>query len=221
METFVPDLILRTLSTYGVKSSKEVARVVIENRTGIDELNHAISLDNDKLREASIKTLRIVSEDAPELTYRFIYYYDFLLGSLEDILKWNATYIIANHARIDRSNRIDDQIVNKFINQLKDRNIKVAAHTASCIWLIAKYKPQYRQLIIGNLVKIDQLEREEEDNEILAGKTISALEELWTLADQKEEILEFVNHHINSSRPDTEKKAEQFVENHQKDIMTD
>ena len=214
METFVPDLILRTLRTYGVKASKEAARVVIENGKGIDELNHAISLDNEKLRDASIRTLRIVSERSPELTYNFIYYYDFLLGSLEEFVKWNATYIIANHARVDKSNKIDDQIVNKFNKQLKDKNIKIAAHTASCIWLIAKYQPQYRSQIIDNLVAVDQLERDEEDREILASKSISALYELWQLADQKEEILGFVNRHVDSSRPGTKKKAEQFIQDH-------
>ena len=211
MHTFVPDLILRSLEKKGSKGAEEAARVVIENEKGIDELNHAASSDTKKLKNAAIKTLRIVSEHAPELTYFFIYYYDFLLGSQDNILKWNATFIITNHAAIDKENKIDEKLVKKLINQLNDEVLITAANTASCIWKIAKYKSQFRSMITEALIKVDLTERDEECKAILAGKAILALDQYWPLIDKKEEVLAFVNRHVKSSRSGTKKKAEKFM----------
>lgn len=218
MKAHVPDLILRSLRTYGNKAAKDVAKVIIENRTGIDELNHAASSDNKKLKNASIKTLRIVSESAPELTYKFIYYYDFLMDSPDNILKWNATFIIANHAPIDHKNKIDKKIVEKLINQLHDKELITAANTASCIWKIAKYKPQFRSVITGNLIKIDLTKRDQESKDILSGKAMKALEEYWPLIEEKKDVMEFVNRNSKSQRSGTRKKAEKFKKRYQKNI---
>lgn len=219
MYTFVPELVLKSLETKGNKAAEEAARVVIENEKGIDELNHAASSDIKKLKNASIKTLRIISANAPELTYRFIYYYAFLLDSPDQILKWNATFIIANHAAIDNKNKIDQKIVDKFIDQLKNEVLTTAANTASCIWKIAKYKAEFRSSITENLIKVDHWDRDEECKAIVAGKAILSLEEYWPLIDKREEVMEFVNRHVGSQRSGTSTKAKKFIERHQKDLL--
>lgn len=219
MYTFVPELILKALEKNGNKAANEAARVVIDNGKGIDELNHAASSDVKKLKNGSIKTLRIVSEKAPELTYGFIYYYDFLLDSPDQILKWNATFIISNHAAIDNKDKIDKKIVNKFIQQLKDEALITAANTASCIWKIAKYKSEFRSLITDSLIQVDLTDRDDESKAIIAGKAILSLEKYWPLIDKKEEVMEFVNRHLNSQRSGTSKKAKKFIERHQKDLL--
>jgi len=219
MYTNAHELILKSLEKNGNKAANEAARVVIENGKGIDELNHAASSDIKKLKNGSIKTLRIVSEKAPELTYGFIYYYDFLLDSPDNILKWNATFIIANHAAIDRKNKIDKKIVNKFIDQLKNDVLITAANTASCIWKIAKYKSEYRSLITEKLIKVDLTDRDEECKAIISGKAILSLEKYWPLIDTKEEVMEFVSRHVKSQRSGTSKKAEKFIRSHQSDLL--
>lgn len=219
MYTFVPELILKSLEKNGNKAANEAARVVIENGKGIDELNHAASSDKKKLKNGSIKALKIISEKAPELTYSFIYYYDFLLDSPDQILKWNATFIIANHAAIDKKDKINSKIVSKYIDQLKDEVLITAANTASCIWKIAKYKPEFRSVITENLIKVDLIDREEECKSIIAGKAILSLEKYWPLIDIKEEVMEFVNRHVKSQRGGTSKKAKKFIDRHQKDLL--
>jgi hypothetical protein len=219
MYTNVPELILKVLEKNGNKAANEAARVVIANGKGIDELNHAASSDKKKLKNGAIKTLRIVSEKAPELTYSFIYYYDFLLDSPDQILQWNATFIIANHAPIDKENKIDKKIVNKFIDQLKDEVLITAANTASCLWKIAKYKPEFRSLITENLIKVDLTDRDDECKAIIAGKAILSLEEYWPLIEKKEEVMEFVNRHVKSQRSGTSKKAKKFIDRNQKDLL--
>ena len=110
-------------------------------------------------------------------------------------------------------------IINKYIQQLKDEVLITAANTASCKWKIARYKPEFRSLITDNLIQVDLVDRDDECKAIMAGKAIQSLEEYWPLIDKKEEVMEFVNRHIDSQRSGTSKKAKKFIEQHQKDLL--
>ena len=106
----------------------------------------------------------------------------------------------------------------KLLNQLKNKELITAANTASCIWKIAKYKPQFRSIITEYLTKVDLTKRDPECTEILSGKALKSLEAYWPFIEVKKDVMDFVKRHSKSKRRGTQKKAELLKERYQKDI---
>jgi hypothetical protein len=202
--------IITYLKLKGNRGAEDVAAQVIANPSLLPAIFQTVGSETKGLKNASIKTLRIISEKDPQMMYdRFTFFLD-LLDSNDKILKWNATFIIGNMAEGDHEEKMD-QVIDKFIDQLSDNVMITAANTIDSIWKIAKYKPHLERVITRNLLKAELTTRNAECQRIIAGKTILAFDNYFDKLTKRQAVIEYVKKQLKSERNATKRKAEKFI----------
>ncbi|MDA3911192.1 MAG: hypothetical protein PF448_07540 [Bacteroidales bacterium] len=207
--------IIKFLKLKGNHGAEKAAEQVIANNSLLPGIFQAVDSKTKGLKNASIKTLKIISEKNPMVLYDKFDFFLNLLDSTDKILKWNATFIIGNIAEVDKEEKMDEAI-GKLIYQLYDDVMITVANTVGSIWRIAKFKPQLEQRITSNLLKADLTERNEECQRIIAGKTILAFGNYFDKISDKSGVMEYAKRHLNSKRNATKSKADEFIRKYEK-----
>jgi hypothetical protein len=88
-------------------NSKSLARRIVKNPNQLSVVFNGISSENPRIKFRSAKVLKLISEKNPELLYPKIDFFIDLLGSENNIIKWNAMDTIANLATVDSKKRFD------------------------------------------------------------------------------------------------------------------
>ncbi|UCG70949.1 MAG: hypothetical protein JSV09_08125, partial [Thermoplasmata archaeon] len=151
----------------------DLAMEVLEDLDLLPKIFEGISSSNSKIKFGCAKILRTVSAEKPEEIYSQIDFFIELLDTPNNIIKWNAIDIVANLARVDTKNRIED-IFDKYIGMLSDESMVAAAHIIDNSGKIACAKPQLTSKITAELLKLEKIPRNQECVNILCGKAILA-----------------------------------------------
>src|SRR4030095_677651 len=107
----------------------------------IEEVLAGVSSKRAAVRFGSSRALRILSERVPELLYPHFDFFVAMLDHDNHILQWNATFTLANLARVDRESRID-AILDRYLDLISGANMISAAnaiHGAATIGLAKPY----------------------------------------------------------------------------------
>src|SRR6516164_851994 len=92
------------------------------------------------VRLAASKKLRDLSAEAPGELYPHCDIFAALLGSENNVLRWNAILTIANLAPADRDDRIDEML-DEYLAPIRGPVIITAANTIKGAAIIARAKP--------------------------------------------------------------------------------
>lgn len=203
--------ILDILNEKGNKGAEEVALIVREKNLLINELFRSVTGPNKRVKNASIKTLAIISRDKPTILYPYYKFFVNLIDNDDKILKWNAIDIIGNLSYIDSKNKLDTKLIKKYFNLLSNEVMITAAHSVDNLWKFALNKPRFHKKITTELLKIDTIKRNLECNNIIIDKTILAFKKYFHLVEDKDSVFSFVKRHLNNKRGGTRKKAEEFL----------
>jgi len=194
-----------------------IAEKVTENPDLLPELLSGISSATARIRFASAKILRIISEKNPEILYLSMDFFVDLLDSKNNILKWNAMDIIANLTAIDRDNKFNESF-RKFYSYLHNGDLITAGHIVDNSGKIALAKPEFQDEITKELLKVKEIPLPtEECRNILIGKTIKAFDVYYDEMKDKNKIISFVKDQLNNPRNATRSKAERFLKRLKRD----
>ncbi|MFC1941414.1 hypothetical protein ACFLWL_03320 [Chloroflexota bacterium] len=201
---------LSDLSTneVGVDSLAERALKDEERLSGLLE---GILSKKEAIRYNSFKALLLISEEHPEVLYPRWDFFAGLINSANTYLKYIAIYIIANLTRVDTESKFE-KIFNQYYNLLDDRSIIPAGHVAGNSGKIAKAKPELQVEITSRLLGIDKTRHKPERKDLIKSYAIESFSEYFEEADDKNEIIEFVEKQLISKSPKTRKKAKEFLE---------
>lgn len=194
------------------KNKAEIlAERVIRNPSSLSGLLEGISLEKAGIKFKSAKILRIISEERPELLYPKWDFFEKLLDSENNIIKWNAMDVIANLTRVDSRNRFD-KIFIKFYGMLNEGSLITAAHVVGNSWKIAKAKPGLSRRITNELLKVEKIPLPtEECRNILKGHAIISFSEYFDQIKEKGKVISFARRELKNSRSATRSKAEKFM----------
>ncbi|MBT3933859.1 MAG: hypothetical protein HOF35_06335 [Bacteroidetes bacterium] len=204
------NIALELLKLKGNHGSEEASEIVISDPLLLPSIFDAVYSTSKGVKNSSIKTISIISEKKPQLIYDEFNFIQNLLDSKDNILKWNATIIIGNLVEADIHDNIN-KVIDKLIKQLFDETLITAANTVGSIWKIAYCKPHLEKEITKNLLNIDCINRNEECQRILAGKTILAFGNYFEKITDKAGVIKYARLHLKSKRNATAKKAEKFI----------
>jgi hypothetical protein len=191
---------------------EELASEAAKSKESLSELLDGISSANPKVKFRSAKILRILSERNPETLYSNWEFFERLLDSENNILKWNAIDIIANLTRQDSSHKFD-RLYNKFYGALLyEGSLITAGHVVSGSTKIAKARPDLQDKITKELLNVEKAPLPtEECKNILIGHIIKAFDAYLDQIKDKNEIASFVKRQLNNSRRATKAKAEKLL----------
>jgi len=184
---------------------------VIKNPSSLSELLEGIYSEKAGIKFKSAKILRIISEERPERLYPKWDFFEKLLDSENNIIKWNAMDVIANLTRVDSRNRFD-KIFRKFYGMLYEGSLITAAHVVGNSWKIAKAKPSLSSRITSELLKVEKIPLPtEECRNILKGHAILSFSEYFDQVKEKGKVKSFARRELKNSRNATRSKAEKFL----------
>jgi len=191
--------------------AEALAERVIRDPKSLPELLDGISSEKAGIKFKSAKILRIISEERPELLYPKWDFFEKLLGSENNIIKWNAMDVIANLARVDSRNRFD-KIFRKFYGMLNEGSLITAAHVVENSWKIARAKPSLNSRITNELLKVEKIPLPtKECRNILKGHAIISFSEYFDLIKEKGRVISFARRELKNSRNATRSKAVKFL----------
>ena len=171
----------------------------------------ALSSKKTTVKYKSAKVLRMISEESPEKLYLHFDFFEKLLESENNVLKWTAIDIIANLISMDSSNRFAS-LFEKFYRLMDEGSLITAGHVIENSAKIIKAKPEYERRITGKLLRLADISLPtEECRSIAAGKVITAFGQYFDESPNKAEMLAFARNNLNSRRPATQKKAQEFL----------
>jgi len=191
--------------------AEHIAQKVIEHSELLPELLSGFSSTNPRIRFGSAKVLRTISEHHPKLLYSRMSFFVDLLDSHNNILKWNAIDIIANLTMVDSHNKFN-RLFKKFYSHLYDGSLITAGHIVDHSGKIALCKPELRDKITNELLKVEELPLPtSECKQILIGHSINAFQVCYDKIRNTDKIVSFAKRQLKSSRHATKAKAERFL----------
>lgn len=209
----------------GNKASDRTAGLAIYDSSVLKQVIDGAASENKRIKNASAKCLRTISELAPHKLYPHFNLFAKLLDGEDNILKWNAIYILGNLTVVDDENKFDAAMLKKYFNLFYDKSIVTAANTFRILGTVALYKPGFRKKITNKLInaclpdrQVETLPFSSECRNILAGTAIEAFEMfIDDIKDNKNACLpidKFAQKHLKNRRSGTRKKAERYLKNH-------
>lgn len=186
----------------------------VPGRQEIDGLIKAISAKEPHIRFSSVKKLRILSKDAPELLYPHFDFFRGLLKGGNSIIRWNAILTIGNLAAADRDGKID-AILEDYLSPIDGRHLIDATNTIHGATAIGLVKPQLADRIASSVLGTEHGRYETaECRNVAMGHAIECLDKLFDAISDKRSVQRFVSEQIGNARSATRKKAERFFHKH-------
>lgn len=203
--------VLNIFKKEGNKGAERVAELAVKNKSVLKQVLEGAKSENKRIKNASAKCLREVSRNNPKKLYTEFNYFVELIDGDDTILKWNAIEIVSNLTEIDKENKFNTKVLNKYIALLSDESIVTAANTITALGRVGLYKPRLRKKITDALIKVDTLPHSTECRNILAGHAFLTFEKYVDEVRDKTEIKFFAQKHLKNKRNATRMKAEKFL----------
>ncbi len=166
------------------------------------------------VRYPAAKKIMELAREKPEALYPDIEFFVGLLEGKDSIILWNAVRTIGSLARVDTDKKIDN-ILHKLYGLLDSGNMVTAGNTISALSDIALARPEHRQEITRELLKVEHYKyKTEECGRIVVGGAIEAIGAYFDRSEKNDSVIAFVKRHTASTRKSTAKKAEVFLKKH-------
>ena len=192
-------------------NAAELATAVAANAALPAAVIREVSSSKAGVRYKAIKVLKLVSEADPKALGRHVAFFEGLLGSPSNILKWNAIDILANLAAVDSGKRFTG-LFEKFYGLLDEGSLITSAHVIESSARIVGARPALEDRITRQLLRVEKIPLPtEECRNILRGKAVSAFSQYGGRSGNMERMLTFAEGLLACSRPATRKKAGQFL----------
>ncbi len=192
-----------------------IAAKVIGKPELLSEIIDGLGADKARVKYGCAKILRIISDEAPELLYPRIDYFIGLLDCDNNILKWEAIYVIANLAAVDTEDRIEP-IFERYFAPIPGPVMITAANVIGGAAKIARAKPQLTERIIRELLKVEKAQyKTTECRNVALGHAIKAFDQFFDQIRNQGPVIAFVQRQLENTRNATRKKAEVFLKKRQ------
>jgi hypothetical protein len=188
---------------------KEAAEKAIKDELILSELLDGILSKKEEIRFNSHETLLFISENDPEILYPKWDYLAGLLTSDNHFHRYIAINLIANLVKADVENKFERDF-DKYFKNIAGERTMVAGQAAMNAGKIAKEKPHLQGKITEILLKIDQIHQGKQ-TELMKAHAITAFNDYFDEAGDKDKIIDFVKACLESDSPKTMKVAKEFL----------
>lgn len=203
----------KLLSEQGNKVAVKIAEVLIKNPKEIPEIMQNLYSENPKIKYGSSKALFLISEEKPNLLYKYFDTFTELMDGENSFLKWSAIAILMNFSFTDKERKIDSNFCKKILDLIENDSMITAGHVVSNIWKFAANGLFPTDDIITKILSYKNRNISAECNNILAGHIIDSFPKIYDMlsATNKKEVMTFALKHIKNKRTGTQKKAKMFL----------
>ena len=196
-------------------TKKELLSKVKADFSLIPLLLEGVAHQKAAVRYGCSKVLMDLSEENPEKLYPHFNFFVNMLDSKYRILTWTALAIIANLTKTDTDNKFD-AIFGKYYSFLDKEYMVTVANVVGNSGKIALAKPYLVPEITNELLKVEHLSitphLTDECKRVIIQQAINTFYEFFDRIAQKEQVLSFVQLHVDSPRKKLKTSAEKFLQ---------
>lgn len=196
-------------------TKKELLSKVKADFSLIPLLLEGVAHQKAAVRYGCSKVLMDLSEENPEKLYPHFNFFVNMLDSKYRILTWTALTIIANLTKTDTDNKFD-AIFGKYYSFLDKKYMVTVANVVGNSGKIALAKPYLVPEITNELLKVEHLSitphLTDECKRVIIQQAINTFYEFFDRIAQKEQVLSFVQLHVDSPRKKLKTSAEKFLQ---------
>ena len=196
-------------------TKKELLSKVKADFSLIPLLLEGVAHQKAAVRYGCSKVLMDLSEENPEKLYPHFNFFVNMLDSKYRILTWTALAIIANLTKTDTDNKFD-AIFGKYYSFLDKKYMVTVANVVGNSGKIALAKPYLVPEITNELLKVEHLSitphLTDECKRVIIQQAINIFYEFFDRIAQKEQVLSFVQLHVDSPRKKLKTSAEKFLQ---------
>lgn len=199
---------------------EEIAVEAINDPDGIADLLAGLRHEKGVIRLGCEKTLRLISEQKPELIYPYFDTFADMLDSDNNLLKWGAIITIANLTAVDSENKFE-KIFKKYYALITTPVMITAANIIGSSPRIAAAKPELIEKISKEILRVQKAKYESkgapsaECSDVAYGHAINSFAQFFDQVENKKPIITFVKKQVNNSRKSVAEKAEKFIKKYQ------
>lgn len=189
---------------------------VLESAELRDLLVEGCFAKNETYRYNCVRVFFSALEQQPSLFYSYWERFAGMIDSPNGFYRSTAAQAIAHLTAVD-INRHLDAILDAYLGMLDDMKIMVARYFVQTIHLIPQARPDLHKKIIAHLMGVNNTHHTESRKSLLKADIVKAFELLFeTLsAQEREEILAFVEKEQTSESPSTRIAVKAFLKKHQ------
>ena len=196
-----------------------IVELILQDLSLVCDTIYGISSAEARVRFKCAKVLRELSRTKPAILYPYFDFFEKLLSSSNNIIKWNAMDIIANLTEIDTERKFE-RIFDKYYSLLSEGSLITTGHVVDNSGKIANVKHNLREQITRNLLMVEQVPLPtDECRGILNGKAVQAFGQYINHIRNNASVIAFIKKQMNSNRSATRKKAEKLMERVQEPFL--
>ena len=193
---------------------EKLADRVIGNPELAPELLDGLQSDKAAIRYGSAKVLRIVSDRAPDVLYPEMGVFVKMLESDNNIMRWEAIYVIANLARVDEKKKFE-KIFDRYFAPIPGPVMITAANVIGGAAKIARAKPRLTERIAKEILKVDRARyRTTECRRVALGRAIDTFDRIFDRIKDRDPVVALVRRQLRSPRKSTKNRAKRFLKKH-------
>jgi putative endonuclease len=167
-----------------------------------------------KEKYGAAKALATQAREDPAALYPHLDYFEKLLDSDNNILKWNAIDIIGYMATVDKD-RNAVKLTGTLVALLSAGKMITANHAINALAQFARAFPDRREMITHELMSVEHCTYDtDECRNIALGNVIVALGSYFGDIEDKRTVIEFAQRQTANTRNATAKKAQVFLKKH-------
>ena len=192
--------------------SRKLAAVVRQNPDRLRSVIEGVSSSDTCEKYRAVKTLKFLSEDAPEILYP---YWNELLGLLDHdsaFIRWDAMRMIANLAHIDHENRMP-RALDRLLKPIGGHEMVGAANAIQAAAIIAQVRPELAKRIVPSILDVERaVYKTPECRNVVIGHALTALNGCFEqIGSAQEAVLRFAKGQLKNPRASTRRKAGTFL----------
>jgi hypothetical protein len=174
--------------------------------------------DKTKVRYICANQTIAISKNCPEELYPDFSFFAKLLESDNNIFKWTAIKVIGNLSKVDNKKKVD-KILPSLILLLFDKKMITAANTIGALTEIVINKPEYTEMIINALLKVEKAryynkgELSPECCNVAIGHVIKSFKKLGKTVYYRKDVQKFLERQVRNTRPKVREFSEKLLNN--------
>jgi hypothetical protein len=189
---------------------ERLAREAVNDKDIFQELKDGVRSKDNTIRQNSFKAMQIIADEDPDFLYVQWDYFQEMVHSPNNYHKYIAIYILASLTSVDKDNKFE-VIFDEYYGILAGAKAMTASHVALNSSVIAHNKPDLRSRIVGILISIDEIHQGKQ-KELIKAYAIESLGKIYSEAEDKELIENYVKSQRDSKSPKTRNMAQCFLE---------
>ncbi len=193
---------------------EKIAERIMRSPGLLPEVLGGLDSERAAVRYGCLGVLRILSEKEPHLLYPRMDLFIGLLDHENRILRWGATFIIANLTRVDTKRKFE-KIFDRYFAPISGPVLVTAANVIGGAATIALAKPKLADRIARQILKVEKARyRTAECRRVALGQAVASFDAFFDRIRRKGPVVALVRRQLRSPRRPTKKKAERFLERH-------